>query len=345
LRLLVVTPTYYGEDNVVGGAEEFVHSTVCALEKLSEVSSITVVFFSANKNSSQVSGKVKRFGYKTFHFGGNLSNPMPPLNLLFKKDYDILYLHQFNTWLTLLFAFFGKLFGKKVVLTDHNGGGVNYNRRLGVNKFIDINFHTSNISKEDARIEFKKNVRIFGGVNTSLYRPLGSVERKKDFLFVGRIHPIKGIDLLVSASQNLQKSHSLTLVLSTNSEADKRKVLKDVGDSSNISVVFNQTKEELVKLYNEHRWVCLPSKKALGRENLGLTILEGMACGAKGACSPNCGVKEMKEEYPTDDLVVVDNWERFFEEEAGKESKSNASEWINNYGTWPSVAKRILNGL
>lgn len=345
MRLLVVTPTYYGEDNVIGGAEEFVHSIVLALEQFEEVSSINVVFFSANKNSFFESGKIKRFGYKAFHFNGNLSNPMPPVSLLFQKDYDILYLHQFNTWVTFFFSIFAKLFGKKVILTDHNGGGINYNRRLKVNKLIDINLHTSNISKEDARIEFKKNVRIFGGVNTSFYRPLENVGRQKDFLFVGRLHPIKGIDLLISASKKALKSHSLTLVLSSNSEADMKKILEEVGDCPNIKVIFNQSKHDLVRLYNEHRWVCLPSKKALGRENLGLTILEGMACGAKAACSPNCGVKEMKEEYPTDDLIVVNDWDKFFEKEAGKVRESNSTEWILNFGTWSNVAKRILEGL
>ncbi|MCR9206397.1 MAG: glycosyltransferase, partial [Halobacteriovoraceae bacterium] len=243
------------------------------------------------------------------------------------------------------YSLFGKIFKKKVIITDHNGGGINYNKHLKIQKLIDINFHTSNISKEDASVKFANNKRIFGGVNTEIYRPIDSIERKYDFLFVGRLHPIKGIDLLVEASKKCQKPHSLTLAISSNSIDDQKRLLAEVGDNPSIKVIFNESKEELVKLYNSHRWVCLSSKNAEGRENLGLTVLEGLACGAKAACSPHCGVKEMKEEYPTSDMIVVENWDSFFEEFAGKEQKSNSVEWIKKNGTWDQVALRLFNNL
>lgn len=346
MKLLVVTPTYYGEDGVVGGAEEYVKSIVKALGGNGNFSKITVFFFSPSRSSKKVADNIEVFGIKTIHVGGNLSNPLPTLNSLLFSDYDVLYLHQFNTWLTFFFSLKARLQGKKVVITDHNGGGVNYNKRLGIQNLVDINFHTSNISKEDLRVTFKNNIRGFGGVDLNIYHPISNVTRNKDFLFVGRLHPIKGIDLLIEASRECKKTHTLTLVLSSQSKEDMRKLENEVKGIDTIKVVFNQTKNELIDFYNSHRWVCLPSRNSAGRENLGLTILEGMACGASGACSPHCGVKEMKEEFPTDNLLVVEDWKNFFEEKAGAPVNETSSiSWIKENATWDKVALRLTKNL
>lgn len=345
MKLLIVTPTYPGYDGMVGGAENYVQSLTKSFLKSDKINKITLFHYSKKSDEINIQGKLHRYCFKTKHFKNNILNPFPVFTNFLYLDWDILYLHQFNTWLTFFFSIWAKILGKKIILTDHNGGGINYNKKLGIDKLIDINFHTSDISKNDNQLRAKKNLKIYGGVDHNFFSPNSLLKRNKDFLFVGRLHPIKGIEELITASKACEKNHTLTLVLSTEKNEYFQTIQELINSQEQITIKLNLPKDDVREQYRKHKWILLPSLNLQAKENLGLTILEGMACGARAACSPYCGVSEMKSEYPTDDLIITTDWHEFFNNMTESVQSSTASDWASKHANWNQVSTRILNNI
>lgn len=143
----------------------------------------------------------------------------------------------------------------------------------------------------------KKILLLSPGVDLKLFRPIGK-DRAKKFvkadlkhkliLFVGRIEPLKGIDVLLYALkilvQNNLKIPLCLWIVGANNTVDKKKVaeLKRLVEIKNLLGIENYVKfvgqkgnAELPYYYNSAEIVVMPSQY----ESFGIVALEAMACG------------------------------------------------------------------
>ena len=99
------------------------------------------------------------------------------------------------------------------------------------------------------------------------------------FLFLGRFHKVKGIDMLLEAI-NLIKNHPLmsnvklvVMGVDFGFEGEMLKMIKEMGLDNMIKVIKNPPREDVIAAYKESEFLVLPSRWELSP----LTPLEGFA--------------------------------------------------------------------
>lgn len=107
-----------------------------------------------------------------------------------------------------------------------------------------------------------------------------SVEINKQILFLSRIHPKKGIEVLIEAWKSIINTYngwSLKIVGNGNYEYIEsiRKIIQEKGLSDSISVLDPVYGKAKIELYQSSSAFVLPSYS----ENFGMVIAEAMSCG------------------------------------------------------------------
>jgi glycogen synthase len=113
--------------------------------------------------------------------------------------------------------------------------------------------------------------RVFHGRN-------GSVPQR-DIIFVGRLVPDKGVDLLLEAIRPLEREGlrpSLTIVGTGPEEPALRELARTRGLESQVSFAGQKSSEEVARLMRDHRVLAVPSR---WKEPFGMVALEGIASG------------------------------------------------------------------
>ena len=127
------------------------------------------------------------------------------------------------------------------------------------------------------------------GVDVDRFRPMDGEQVKKQLglqnskvaLFVGRIEPLKGVDILLKAVAQLEQPQGVrTLIIGGDSEGDgemeRLKALTgELGVTSQVSFLGRVEQQELPAYYNAADVCVVPS----WYESFGLVALESMACG------------------------------------------------------------------
>ena len=127
------------------------------------------------------------------------------------------------------------------------------------------------------------------GVDVELFRPSdqGLARRKlglqdsKVVLFVGRLEPLKGVDILLRAVAQLEQGDSVkTLIVGGDLEEDRemdrlQSLSRELGISTQVSFLGRLDQQELPTYYNAADICVVPSYY----ESFGLVALEAMACG------------------------------------------------------------------
>lgn len=109
------------------------------------------------------------------------------------------------------------------------------------------------------------------GVNTEMFVP--SLDGHKNILYVGRIDPIKGLDLLVDALRILKRDTNLIVVGGPSKGQKNYDAIKTYGRDLSIDFAGPVQHEGLVRYYRETAMVVVPSYY----ESFGLVGLEAMA--------------------------------------------------------------------
>jgi len=103
---------------------------------------------------------------------------------------------------------------------------------------------------------------------------------KKQILFLSRVHPKKGIEVLIDAFANIYQDFTdWKVVIVGNGEDSYRQALSSkiskLGLDKSVEILSPVFGEAKVKLYQESSVFCLPSYS----ENFGMVIAEAMSCG------------------------------------------------------------------
>lgn len=157
-------------------------------------------------------------------------------------------------------------------------------------------------------------VRIIpAGVDLGLFRPLDKTHARKELglsekkviLYVGRIEPLKGLDILLNAVAMLEDTSDTRLLIvggkpGLDKELDRLKLIAaqlDIADLTTFTGALDQS--ELPKYYSAADVFVLPSYS----ESFGLVALEAMACGTPVVVSRVGGLKTFVKDGETGYLI------------------------------------------
>lgn len=137
------------------------------------------------------------------------------------------------------------------------------------------------------------NLDTFKPVNQSIARQRVGIHEKQVILYVGRIEPLKGIDVLLEAAALLDRSDDIRVLIvggspGNDAELGRLKALTtELGIESMVTFTGAIKQNKLPDYYSAADVFVLPSHS----ESFGLAALEAMACGAPVVVSRVGGLK------------------------------------------------------
>jgi|APSaa5957512535_1039671.scaffolds.fasta_scaffold25473_2 D-inositol-3-phosphate glycosyltransferase len=150
------------------------------------------------------------------------------------------------------------------------------------------------------------------GVDLSRFRPMSKQQSRdylgygeeKNILFVGRLEPLKGLDVLFRAVASLENTHSITLnVVGGDENSQEKARLQELASrmklTESVRFIGSVSQDELPVHYNAADVCVLPSHY----ESFGLAALEASACGRPVVASEVGGLPTIVQSGSTGFLV------------------------------------------
>jgi D-inositol-3-phosphate glycosyltransferase len=223
-----------------------------------------------------------------------------------------------------------------------------------------------------SRDEQQSLVRLYGGdadriavvpcgVNLDLFQPIAKEEARRQLglhdddrilLFVGRVEPLKGIDILLGAAAQLEEaSDCFVLVIGGDSSARDgemahlRDLASELGITERVNFLGAVDHEKLPAFYSAADVCVMPSF----HESFGLVALEAMACGTPVVASRVGGLTATVRDSETGYLIPWHCPEPFAErlelllgnEELRRAFGESAREEVERF-RWGNVAEAVL---
>jgi D-inositol-3-phosphate glycosyltransferase len=371
-----------------GGMSVYIMNLAYQLSKLSH----SIDIFTRTHNRKDISELVKKGNINIIHFKQDDENLYKDLDNFTRKilkysqenskEYDLFHSHYFYSGLIGLKL--KKILKKPQVFTFHSLGKYEINdkssfdqKRIESEKYISSNIDglIVNTPLEESIILNKHKAsksKIFitsPGVDHDIFFKKDKIQsrkqiristRQKMILFVGRIDPNKGVNILLDAVYHLTK---------LNPEFEKNyKVLLIGGDITNrdfwrqdeviriknniiskklsccVKFIGSKPHDELAKYYSAADLVVLPSL----HETFGLVMLEAMACGASIIASRVGGLKYLVKDryngrfFESNDYLDLAKiiWELLNDNEQRLRLSQNAIKFAKGY-SWKNQAKEI----
>jgi len=266
---------------------------------------------------------------------------------------DVVHCHQAHATATTMAAEFCRRTQKRVFVTDLGGGpGTGQNR---VNEaMFDAFLHISRFSQSlwsDSRV---RSLVISGGVDAARFSSADAPPVDFRAIFVGRILPHKGIDVLIDALPDDMQLDVIGQMYDARYFSD----LEALARGKSVSFITNSGDDELVKAYQGASVVVLPSvyrtiygDESFAPELLGQTLLEGMACGLPAVCSDAGAMPEVVVDGVTGFVVPAGNVETLRSKllwlrdnpATTREMGSAARRHVTRHFSWSAVVDRCLS--
>lgn len=284
LRVLHVAPAPFGRDGFFGGGERYSFELAKEMAKTADVRLLS--FAKEGRTTKHSSGFIEKILGNPVFVRGQRTNPLH--HGLFKEIFwsDIVHCHQTHVLVSEISALVARLLGKRVFTTDHGGGNWCLNGYLATRKLFTKHLHVSTFGQGLMGMSsWKKSEVIYGGVDTDRFNPGNEELSKPKIVFVGRIMPHKGIDQIIQCLPEGLKFE----VIGRPYHREYFEKLQGLAFGKEVVFREDASDADIVEAYQTSRCVVLPSvyKDYFGNESivpelLGLTLLEGMACGKPG---------------------------------------------------------------
>ena len=359
MKLLHVSPTWFGEGSFIGGAERYVRELARAT---AEVADVTWISF-ADRADSIRDGRLQIEILRRSRLPGVsrlATNPLSPRLSRLVRQADVVHCHQPYTFSTDAALVAARFFRKKAFVTDLGGGHRWAASKLvpllrGADALLLISEYSRRLwretpaSRRPARLEV-----IWGGVDTAAFCPAPSPSPRSDeTLFVGRLLPHKGVNYLIEA---MPADAPLRVV---GRPFDPRFLYRLQALAEQRQVTFETTADDetLVERYRRALVTVLPSvyepiegPSTRQPELLGLAVLESMACGTPVIVTGVASLPELVEEGvtgyivpPNDPAAIRERLARLRADRALADAMGRrAREAVLRRFTWPLVARRCL---
>jgi glycosyltransferase involved in cell wall biosynthesis len=266
---------------------------------------------------------------------------------------DVVHCHQIHATASIMAAEFCKRSGKRVFVTDL-GGGPSGPTSLATDSMFDAHLHISAFSQRLWENSKTRSILISGGVDTGRFHPADEPPEEFRAIFVGRILPHKGIDVLIDALPD----DMLLDVIGRPYDARYFGDLKDRARDKCVAFVTDLADDLLPDAYRRSSCVVLPSVyrtmyggESFAPELLGQTLLEGMASGLPAICTDVGAMPEVVVDggtgfvVPGRDMTALrDKLEllRRNSDAAGRMGKA-ARHHVLEHFTWTRVVDRCMS--
>ena len=308
MRLLHVSPTWFGRGSVVGGGERYALELARACASRAE----TTLLSYAGEASERADGSLRlRFLASRPRPAGDLAASPFAAGLYGEiARADVVHCHQADTYVTSAAIVAARVLGRRVFVTDLGGGHPHApSLRLPVLPRATGMLLLSEYSRRQwiEAPRFRRPRRtavVYGGVARP-FAPSGTVNRNQ-VLFVGRIIRHKGIEHAIGA---LDPDMRL-IVAGVPYDAPYAAMLRETAHGHSVEFREGVEDAELPALYGSSLATVVPSVyRAWGGsetavpELLGLVALESMACGTPVIVSSAGSLPELVEDGVTGFVV------------------------------------------
>lgn len=362
VRVVHVSPTYFGERSILGGGERYATELARAMARLTPT---RLVSFAAHTDegerlAAELAPLEVRLFRPLWYPRGQRTNPVSVRFLTALADADIIHCHQFHVVATTLALAYARTTRKRAFVTDLGGGGWDLSYRLDTGRWVDGFLHLSHFgARRFARYEGKNHV-VFAGVDVERFRPLPG-RTYETVVYVGRLLPHKGINYLIEA---VDATIELRVIgrpwephLEATRGAEYLQLLRKLAHGKRVRFITDADDRRLLQEYNAALAVVLPSvyTDVFGMhhpipELFGLTLVEAMACATPVIATDVGALPEVVEDGvtgflvpPNDARALADRirWLRQHPEQARRMGERGRAR-VRERFTWEAVARRCL---
>ena len=350
-RVVHLAPALFGPGGLIGGAERY--ALELARHMAERVETRLVVFGDAPSVTANGPLTVQVIG-PARHVRGQRSNPFSWQIVGALAGADVVHCHQQHIVATSLAAIASRLRGQCVFCTDLGGGGFDISGYVSTDRLFHGHLHISEYSRHVFGHDGLPAAHvIYGGIDTARFSPGPPSAPAIDCLFVGRLLPHKGVDVLLEAVP----ADFETVVIGPAPDSRYLSDLRALARDKRVTFRHDCDDDAIVAAYRSARVVVLPSlyEDRYGGttrvpELLGQTLLEGMACGTPGLCTRVASLPEVVEDgvtgrvVPPGDAAALRDallWFRDHLAEQRQMGEAGRARVLAKF-TWPAVVDRCL---
>jgi glycosyltransferase involved in cell wall biosynthesis len=289
-KIAYLTPLYFDEKSCLGGGERYpLNLAIGVVHAARGECWVELISYGDTAFQKPLSPGV------TLRVLQAANRPRNPLDVVSWElpaaisDADLVHFHSIYARSSELGLLLARQQHKPICVTDHGGRSSTLGQNLGILELADRIIAYSEFGASFYRTETPIEI-IRGGVDAGLFTPPvpGARPTRDRVLYVGRLLPHKGIDILIDA---LPPELPLT-ICGRPYHPEYHRLLKEKAAGKNVAFVTDATDATIVDLYRR-AWVnVLPSvyRDCYGTthaapELMGFTLLEAMACGTPALCS------------------------------------------------------------
>lgn len=285
-------------DGITGGAERYVLEL--ARHMATRVPTRLVTFGARERTERTGNLDIRVIG-QPWHVRGQRANPFAPALLGEVLGAKVVHCHQNHTVAASSSAILCRLSGRRVFASDLGGGGWDLSSYVSTDGLFHGHLHISEYSRRISGHQERRTAHvIWGGVDSARFTPAAADRRH--VLFVGRLLPHKGVDLLLRALPADMPAVIFGAPYDPRYLADLRTLAQD----KTVEFVHGGNDEQLLRMYREATCIVLPSvyDDMYGGhtdvpELLGQTLLEGMACEAPAISTKVASLPEIVDDGVT----------------------------------------------
>jgi len=353
-RLLHISPASFGaQDEFFGGGERYALELARALARRTP----TTLLAFGPRPSVETAGPLKTITVRNWiNFRRFRFDPFNPVVAAHIARADIVHVHQGHTINGEFSALAGMIFRRPVFTSDLGGGGFGLHRFANTRRLFAGHLHISEFSRVHSGDQDLPNSSvIYGGVDPARFYPDPSVPPSGEVLIVGRLLPHKGINYLIEAIEGDMRLRVIGRPFAHAQEF--RRLLRQLAAGRN--VVFDERCSDAGLLRAYQGALCIVSasvyRSVFGEthllpELLGLTLLEGMACGRPGIATRVTSLPELIEDGVTGFIVPPNDPQAFREKIAwlmahpiaAARMGEAARQRVLRLFTWDAAAQRCL---
>lgn len=343
-------------DGLFGGGERYPLELARALAR--EVDCELVTFGRSARTLREPGGLRVRVLRPWARLHGHPVHPVHPALPALLAGADVVHTHHMRSAPSRVAAVASRLAGRPLAVTDHGLGGGGWCGMLP--RLFDRFLVVSRFSAKTMGVPPDRTVVVYGGADPARYHPPARGAEREGVLFVGRLTPHKGIDVLIRA---IPPGVPLTIVGTGGHdprppESGYPGLLARLARDRRVRFVTRADDAEVAALYRQAEVVCLPSVRitCYGRrmaisELLGLAAIESMASGTPVVCSRLDGLAEVVEHgetgFHTEPGNVAELRERIAtvlaDRRLARQLGDNARELALERFTWQACAQRCLD--